>query len=74
MVLDASFAANAKAAIARFNGYAKAGADPEFDRGLLAATGRARPRVVILPTASWPDGEDAFERWAELDMKRNAAR
>jgi succinate dehydrogenase/fumarate reductase flavoprotein subunit len=34
VVLDAGFAANAKAAIARFNGYAKAGADPEFDRGL----------------------------------------
>ena len=41
----------------------------EFDRGLLAATGRARPRVVILPTASWPDGEDAFQRWAELGVQ-----
>jgi len=40
----------------------------EFDRGLLAATGRPRPRVVILPTASYPDGEDVFERWAELGV------
>jgi cyanophycinase len=38
----------------------------EFDAGLLAATGRARPRVVILPTASYPDGDAAFQRWAEL--------
>ena len=28
-----------------------------IDRDLLAATGRSRPRVAILPTASWPDGE-----------------
>ncbi|MEI7742509.1 MAG: Type 1 glutamine amidotransferase-like domain-containing protein [Chloroflexota bacterium] len=37
----------------------------EFDRGLLAAIGRSRPRVVILPTASAPDGEAVFRRWAE---------
>ena len=37
-----------------------------FDAGLLAATGRSRPRVAILPTASWPDGPDTFERWLEL--------
>jgi cyanophycinase len=36
----------------------------EFDAGLLLATGRARPRVAILPTASYPDGEDVFNRWA----------
>ncbi|MBI3749968.1 MAG: Type 1 glutamine amidotransferase-like domain-containing protein [Chloroflexi bacterium] len=36
----------------------------EFDAGLLLATGRARPRVVILPTASYPDGEDVFTGWA----------
>src|SRR5262245_60379839 len=36
------------------------------DRGLLEATGRVRPRVVILPTASWPDGESVFRRWAEM--------
>jgi cyanophycinase-like exopeptidase len=41
----------------------------EFDRGLLATTGRARPRVVILPTASAPDGEDAFRRWAEMGVQ-----
>ena len=38
----------------------------EFDRGLLQATGRPRPRVVILPTASAPDGETTFRRWAEM--------
>jgi len=36
----------------------------EVDRGLLAATGRDRPRVAIVPTASWPDGETVFMRWA----------
>jgi cyanophycinase len=34
------------------------------DRALLAATGRHRPRVAIVPTASWPDGEAIFRRWA----------
>ena len=34
----------------------------EFDRSLLAATGRARPRVVILPTAAAPDGEATLPR------------
>lgn len=34
------------------------------DRTLLAATGRERPRVAIVPTASWPDGQDVFHRWA----------
>lgn len=38
----------------------------EFDRGLLEATGRRRPRVVILPTASFPDGEEVFQRWAAM--------
>ena len=36
----------------------------ELDAGLLLATGRARPRVAILPTASFPDGEEVFNRWA----------
>jgi len=36
----------------------------DFDAGLLASTGRARPRVAILPTASWPDGTEVFHRWA----------
>ncbi len=35
------------------------------DRELLVALGRARPRVAIVPTASWPDGEAAFRRWLE---------
>ena len=36
----------------------------DFDAGLLASTGRSRPRVAILPTASWPDGTAVFHRWA----------
>ena len=40
----------------------------EFDSGLLAATGRARPRVAILPTASYPDGEEVFQRWAAMGV------
>jgi cyanophycinase len=39
-----------------------------FDRSLLEATGRARPRVAILPTASYPDGEDVFQRWAAMGV------
>ncbi len=37
----------------------------EVDRGLLAATRRTRPRVAVVPTASWPDGEAIFEGWLE---------
>lgn len=40
----------------------------EFDAGLLAATGLPRPRVAILPTASYPDGEDVFQRWAAMGV------
>jgi cyanophycinase len=40
----------------------------EFDAGLLASTGRARPRVAILPTASFPDGEATFTRWATMGV------
>jgi cyanophycinase len=40
----------------------------EFDAGLLRATGRSRPRVAILPTASYPDGEDIFNRWAAMGV------
>lgn len=36
------------------------------DTALLAATGRHRPRVAILPTASFPDGEAILRRWADL--------
>jgi cyanophycinase len=39
-----------------------------FDADLLASTGRARPRVVILPTASYPDGEEVFQRWAAMGV------
>jgi cyanophycinase len=35
-----------------------------FDGALLASVGRTRPRVAILPTASYPDGEDVFDDWA----------
>jgi len=41
----------------------------EFDRGLLEATGRSRPRVVILPTAAANDGEDVFRRWAQMGVE-----
>ena len=40
----------------------------EFDAGLLAATGQPRPRVAILPTASYPDGEEVFQRWAAMGV------
>ena len=38
----------------------------DIDAELLAASGRSRPRVAILPTASWPDGEEVFRRWADM--------
>ena len=44
-----------------------------IDRGLLAATGVSRPRVVIIPTASWPDGEDVFKRWGAMGEAHFAA-
>lgn len=37
-----------------------------FDAGLLRATGRRRPRVALLPTASFPDGEKTFQRWIAM--------
>lgn len=40
-----------------------------IDAELLASSGRARPRVAILPTASWPDGEAVFLRWAALGVE-----
>ena len=39
-------------------------ATSDFDAGLLRSTGRTRPRVVIVPTAAYPDGEEAFSRHA----------
>lgn len=38
----------------------------QIDRCLLEATGCPRPRVAIVPTASVPDGEEVFLRWAEM--------
>src|SRR5688572_25999652 len=43
-----------------------------FDADLLAATGVARPRVVILPTASYPDGEAVFQRWSAMGVSHFA--
>jgi cyanophycinase len=45
----------------------------EFDRGLLEATARPRPRVVILPTASAPDGEATFRTWADMGVEHFSA-
>ena len=39
-----------------------------LDLELLAATGRPRPRVAILPTASYPDGQEVFDRWAAMGV------
>ena len=39
-----------------------------IDADLLASTGVARPRVVVLPTASYPDGEHVFQRWASMGV------
>ena len=35
-----------------------------FDADLLATTGRRRPRVVLVPTAVFPGGDEDFGRWA----------
>ena len=45
----------------------------EFDLGLLAATGRPRARVVIFPSASFPDGEEVFQRWAAMGIEHFSA-
>jgi cyanophycinase len=45
----------------------------DVDRGLLAVTGRDKPRVAIVPTASWPDGEAVFMRWAATGEAHFAA-
>lgn len=45
----------------------------DVDAGLLAATGRARPRVAIIPTASFPDGDATFERWAAMGVDHFSA-
>ena len=43
-----------------------------FDADLLAATNVARPRVAVLPTASYPDGEAVFQRWAAMGVSHFA--
>ncbi|MBA2381729.1 MAG: Type 1 glutamine amidotransferase-like domain-containing protein [Chloroflexi bacterium] len=45
----------------------------EIDAALLAGAARRRPRVAILPTASWPDGEEVFRRWASMGVEHFAA-
>src|SRR4026208_453365 len=45
----------------------------DFDSALRKAPGPARPRVVILPTASYPDGEDVFQRWAAMGVSHFAS-
>jgi cyanophycinase len=45
----------------------------EFDARLLEATGRGRPRVAVVPTASYPDGDDVFLRWAAMGTEHFAA-
>ena len=45
----------------------------EIDDELLASTGRTRPRVVVLPTASYPDGEEVFQRWATIGVDHFSA-
>jgi cyanophycinase len=45
----------------------------EFDRGLLQATGQRRPRVAIVPTASWPDGEAVYRRWMDQGAEHFSA-
>ena len=41
----------------------------ELDKSLLATTGRPRPRVAIVPTAAYPDGEMIFRRWAAMGVE-----
>src|SRR5712691_2421354 len=41
----------------------------QLDESLLASTGRPRPRVAIVPTASYPDGESTFLRWAAMGVE-----
>jgi cyanophycinase len=41
----------------------------DFDANLLAASGRKRPRVAVVPTASYPDGEAVFQRWAAMGVE-----
>jgi cyanophycinase len=40
----------------------------EVDAALLRAVGAARPRVAVVPTASFPDGDATFRRWIDLGV------
>lgn len=44
-----------------------------FDAALIAATGRRRPRVAILPAARVPEGEEAFRRASMLGQAQFAS-
>ena len=55
---------------------APASSFPRWRRSTAACSRRpvaARPRVAILPTASWPDGEDVFQRWAAMGVEHFTA-
>jgi cyanophycinase len=41
----------------------------DIDRELLATIPSRRPRVVVMPTAAWPDGDATFRRWAEMGVE-----
>jgi cyanophycinase len=40
----------------------------EVDRSLLARAGKGDGRVMILPTASAPDGDEVFEMWGQKGL------
>jgi cyanophycinase len=41
----------------------------EVDRLLIEAAGARTDRVLVAPTASAPEGEDVFERWATMGLE-----
>jgi len=45
----------------------------EFDRSLLQATGRSRPRVVILRAATARESEAASQTWADMGVQHLVA-
>jgi len=40
----------------------------EVDQALLAAVGRAQPRVAVVPTAAAQEGQASMERWAAMGL------
>ena len=60
-------------AIALVGSGAFSSAVESIDRDLLAATGRARPRVAVLPPSRARGAHDAYERTAELGRQHFAA-